>query len=135
NGIRFAPTTTAGRMVEVTALFLLVRVGTKVPGNVRLRVPDTLGRVMPTTSSADDAARVDGRDARWAAHRSSRRAELVRAARRAVHRRGPHLSLVDLAAEIGTAKSILYRYFTDKSDLQGAVGTAVPDDIRRASWR
>src|SRR5690625_1818495 len=119
-------------MVEVTALFLLVRVGTKVPGNVRLRVPDTLGRVMPTTSSADDAARVDGRDARWAAHRSSRRAELVRAARRAVHHRGPDLSMDDLAAEIGTSKSIIYRYFTDKSGLQGAVGAAVIEDLRAA---
>lgn len=87
---------------------------------------------MPTTSSADDAARVDGRDARWAAHRSSRRAELVRAARRAVHHRGPDLSMDDLAAEIGTSKSILYRYFTDKSGLQGAVGAAVLDELRTA---
>ncbi|PYF98411.1 transcriptional regulator, TetR family [Georgenia satyanarayanai] len=76
--------------------------------------------------------RVDGRDARWAEHRSSRRAELVRAARRAVHHRGPDLSMDDLAAEIGTSKSIIYRYFTDKSGLQGAVGAAVIDDLRAA---
>lgn len=87
---------------------------------------------MPSTSSPDDDVRVDGRDARWAAHRSSRRAELVRAARRAVHHRGPDLSMDDLAAEIGTSKSILYRYFTDKSGLQGAVGAAVLDDLRTA---
>ncbi|MCM3660337.1 TetR/AcrR family transcriptional regulator [Georgenia satyanarayanai] len=84
---------------------------------------------MPSTPAED---RVDGRDARWAAHRSSRRAELVRAARRAVHHRGPDLSMDDLAAEIGTSKSIVYRYFSDKSGLQGAVGAAVIEDLRGA---
>lgn len=87
---------------------------------------------MPSTPTEGDDVRVDGRDARWAAHRSSRRAELVRAARRAVHHRGPDLSMDDLAAEIGTSKSLIYRYFTDKSGLQGAVGAAVIDDLRSA---
>ncbi|MBD8061836.1 TetR/AcrR family transcriptional regulator [Oceanitalea stevensii] len=86
---------------------------------------------MPSTPAEDDV-RVDGRDARWAEHRSSRRAELVRAARRAVHHRGPDLSMDDLAAEIGTSKSIIYRYFSDKSGLQGAVGAAVIEDLRGA---
>lgn len=76
------------------------------------------------------AERVDGRDARWAAHRSSRRAELVREARRAVHRLGPELSMDELAGQLGTSKSIVYRYFTDKSGLQAAVGAAVIDDLR-----
>jgi len=83
---------------------------------------------MPSTPAED---RVDGRDARWAEHRSSRRAELVRAARRAVHHRGPDLSMDDLAAEIGTSKSIIYRYFSDKSGLQGAVATRRP---AAATW-
>ena len=76
--------------------------------------------------------RVDGRDARWAEHRSSRRNELVRAARRAVHHRGHELSMDELAAEMGTSKSIIYRYFTDKSGLQAAVGAAVLEDLRGA---
>ena len=36
----------------------------------------------------------------------------------------------DLAAEIGTSKSILYRYFTDKTGLQSAVGEAVLANLR-----
>ena len=36
----------------------------------------------------------------------------------------------ELAAEMGTSKSIIYRYFTDKSGLQAAVGGAVLDDLR-----
>ncbi|MFC4556314.1 TetR family transcriptional regulator [Georgenia faecalis] len=74
----------------------------------------------------------DGRATRWDSHRVSRRAELVRAARRAVHRRGPDLSMDELAAEIGTSKSILYRYFTDKTGLQEAVGHAVLAWLRTA---
>lgn len=76
--------------------------------------------------------RVDGRDARWEAHRSSRRTALVKAARRAVHHRGPDLSMDEIATEMGTSKSIIYRYFTDKSGLQAAVGGAVIDDLRVA---
>jgi AcrR family transcriptional regulator len=74
----------------------------------------------------------DGRATRWAGHRTSRRTELVRAARRAVHRRGPDLSMEEIASEIGTSKSILYRYFTDKTGLQTAVGHAVLDRMRAA---
>ncbi|MEE6294599.1 TetR/AcrR family transcriptional regulator [Georgenia wangjunii] len=83
---------------------------------------------MSTTSDAS----ADGRATRWDSHRTSRRAELVRAARRAVHHRGPDLSMDELAAEIGTSKSILYRYFTDKAGLQAAVGEAVLDGLREA---
>src|SRR5690625_1819232 len=87
---------------------------------------------MPSTVDQPDEERVDGRDARWAAHRHSRRSELVKAARRAVHHHGPEISMDDLAAEMGTSKSIIYRYFTDKSGLQGAVGSAVLEDLRGA---
>ncbi|MEE6281871.1 TetR/AcrR family transcriptional regulator [Georgenia sp. MJ170] len=86
----------------------------------------------PEGATVDPDARVDGRHARWDAHRSSRRAELVRAARRAVHHLGPELSMDELAAEMGTSKSIIYRYFTDKSGLQAAVGGAVIDGLRSA---
>lgn len=77
-----------------------------------------------------DAA--DGRSTRWDAHREQRRAELCRAARRAVHRRGPELSMDEMAAAMGTSKSIVYRYFTDKSGLQAAVGQDVLDEIADA---
>jgi len=84
-------------------------------------------------SDAPDVDAVpDGRATRWADHRAARRAELVRAARRAVHHRGPDLSMDDIATEIGTSKSILYRYFVDKTGLQVAVGQAVLGRMRDA---
>lgn len=68
---------------------------------------------------------VDGRSTRWADHRTARRAELVRAARKAVHRLGPTVSMDEIAAEAGTSKSIVYRYFDDKAGLRLAVAEAV----------
>ncbi len=80
----------------------------------------------------DDAESGDGRSRRWAAHREQRRAELSRAARKAVNRCGPDLSMDELATAMGTSKSIVYRYFTDKSGLQAAVGQSVLDEIADA---
>jgi AcrR family transcriptional regulator len=88
--------------------------------------------VTPSGEIPDLDSAPDGRATRWADHRATRRAELVRAARRAVHHRGPDLSMDDLATEIGTSKSILYRYFTDKTGLQVAVGQAVLSRMRDA---
>lgn len=86
-----------------------------------------------TGSAVDDAqpSRPDGRTTRWEQHRAARRLDLVRAARRSVHERGPDVSMDELATDIGTSKSILYRYFTDKAGLQRAVGGHVLDRMLR----
>jgi AcrR family transcriptional regulator len=68
---------------------------------------------------------VDGRSARWHGHRAVRRADLANEARKAVHRLGAEASMDDLATALGTSKSILYRYFSDKTGLQHAVGDVV----------
>lgn len=80
----------------------------------------------------DDDAPADGRSTRWADHREARRAELVRIARRTVHHRGPEVSMDEIATAAGTSKSIVYRYFTDKTGLQVAVAEAVVRQIQEA---
>lgn len=74
----------------------------------------------------------DGRSTRWADHREARRAELVHVARRTVHHAGPDVSMEEIAAAAGTSKSIVYRYFTDKTGLQIAVAQAVVLQIQGA---
>jgi len=54
--------------------------------------------------------------------RARRRAEMVRAAMDAVRARGPGVSVAEIAAAAGITKPVLYRYFTDRADLQRAVG-------------
>ncbi len=78
-----------------------------------------------TDRTTRPTAAVDGRSTRWDDHRAARRAELVRAARKAVHRVGPAVSMDEIAAEAGTSKSIVYRYFEDKAGLRLAVAANV----------
>ncbi|PRW64806.1 TetR/AcrR family transcriptional regulator [Actinopolyspora mortivallis] len=64
----------------------------------------------------------DARRERWRGHRQARRAEFVEAAVRAIGTYGAEVGMDDIAAEAGVSKPVLYRHFSDKSDLYLAVG-------------
>jgi AcrR family transcriptional regulator len=65
--------------------------------------------------------KVDGRKRRWHKHKVERRNELVDGTLEAIRRRGRHVSMDEIAADIGVSKTVLYRYFVDKNDLTTAV--------------
>lgn len=50
---------------------------------------------------------------------------MIREIRRVVHEAGPDISMEEIASRLGTSKSILYRYFRDKTSLQLALGDFV----------
>lgn len=94
----------------------------------------------PASGASSDPAQdpaPDGRSTRWDSHRAARRIALVHAARKAVHRGGPEISMDEIAAYAKTSKSIVYRYFSDKPGLQLAMGEAVvgqmADALREAA--
>jgi len=64
----------------------------------------------------------DGRSTRWDQHRETRRAELVAAAVAAMDKHSREASIDEIARVAGVSKPVLYRYFSDKSDLHAAVG-------------
>jgi AcrR family transcriptional regulator len=75
------------------------------------------------------ATTVDGRRSRWDAHRSTRRQELIDAAIRAIGRYGPDVGMDQIAADALTSKPVIYRYFTDKTELHRAVTQRVVGTI------
>ncbi|MGY5766248.1 TetR/AcrR family transcriptional regulator [Brachybacterium sp. DNPG3] len=81
--------------------------------------------------NATTQAPVDGRSARWAQHREQRRAELLDVARHLIHEQGPDVTMEDIAAASGTSKSIVYRYFSDKAQLQRALGLRILSSMHR----
>jgi AcrR family transcriptional regulator len=81
--------------------------------------------------AAVDAAgqRIDGRSARWAAHRAARRTELIDAAIKAVSRHGASVGMDQIAAVANTSKPVIYRYFADKDDLYRAITQRVVGQV------
>jgi AcrR family transcriptional regulator len=82
-----------------------------------------------STSRRRPTPDTDGRRLRWQAHREERRKALIDAAVRAVRRHGAGAGMDQIAAEAGTSKPVVYRYFTDKADLYLAVGQRVAQGL------
>jgi AcrR family transcriptional regulator len=64
-------------------------------------------------------------------HRIQRRDQLLDAATEVVRRLGPETTMEAVAAEVGVAKPVLYRYFGDRSGLFDALAARVAGDLER----
>jgi AcrR family transcriptional regulator len=67
-----------------------------------------------------------------ARRRERRREELLDAADRIVQRRGPDVSMDEIASEAGITKPILYRHFGDKDGLYEALAERYVEELSRA---
>jgi AcrR family transcriptional regulator len=68
---------------------------------------------------------VDGRTARWERHREEQRGRIVEAAVALIEGGDPSPSLIDVGRRAGLARSVVYRHFADKAELDAAVHTHV----------
>jgi AcrR family transcriptional regulator len=73
----------------------------------------------------EPAAPLRGQAARWAGQRERRRAEFVDAALGVIAEQGPTVSVEDIAARVGVARTRLYRHFSDRADLERAISGRV----------
>ena len=88
------------------------------------------GRAADNLRAREDVARIrDRRDSRWDEHRRARRDQLVQATIAAVARHGAAVGMDEIAAEAGTSKTVVYRHFTDRSELYVAVCTRVAAEL------
>lgn len=108
------------------------------PSAPRPPVPATWVKTMTsaaaTAAAVVDEARsarvaIDGRKKRWDAHKRARREEFVDGALAAIRRNGPQIGMEDIAAELRVSKTVLYRHFTDKSDLIDAILTRIAETV------
>jgi AcrR family transcriptional regulator len=76
---------------------------------------------------------MDGRSARWNAHRATRRLELLDAGARALDTFGPDATASQIAEAAGVSKSVFYRYFADKQELQQAIAQRLLDLVAIAA--
>lgn len=74
-----------------------------------------MSQALDAATPEDD--RPDGRDRRWDDHRQERRARLLAAAITLIDRDGGEVGVAAIAAEAGIPRSVVYKLFRDREDL------------------
>ena len=78
-------------------------------------------KIAPSGEPRESEPARDRRDSRWDEHRAQRRRDLVDATLAAVAKHGARVGMDEIAAEAGTSKTVVYRYFADRTELYLAV--------------
>ncbi|MBE9375908.1 TetR/AcrR family transcriptional regulator [Saccharopolyspora sp. HNM0983] len=71
----------------------------------------------------------DGRTTRWDAHKAQRREDVLDAAVAAIEQDGPGVGVRRIAEEAGLPRSVVYRHFADRADLDERVRQRVVDAL------
>lgn len=75
--------------------------------------------------------RPDGRQRRWDQHKADRRRAVLAAAVLAIEDAGPgeEVHVQQIAERAGLSRTVLYRHFTDRADLDRAIQTEIVDQV------
>ncbi|MFB6629029.1 TetR/AcrR family transcriptional regulator [Streptomyces sp. NPDC056362] len=79
-----------------------------------------------------DDGRPDGRDTRWTGHRAERRDQVLTAALAVIGREGTAVSVAAIGAEAGMPRSVVYRIFRSREDLDEQIRARITDDLMAA---
>ncbi|MBP2184506.1 TetR/AcrR family transcriptional regulator [Amycolatopsis magusensis] len=79
--------------------------------------------------SANTPDGVDGRSTRWDAHKAQRRLAVLDAAVGAIEREGPGVGVKQIAEEVGVPRSVVYRHFKDRADLDEQIRTRIVESL------
>ncbi|MEU1225743.1 TetR/AcrR family transcriptional regulator [Streptomyces sp. NPDC005828] len=79
-----------------------------------------------------NGARPDGRDTRWTGHRAERRDQVLTAALTVIGREGTAVSVAAIGAEAGMPRSVVYRIFRSREDLDEQIRARITDDLMAA---
>ena len=72
---------------------------------------------------------IDGRSTRWNAHKAQRQADLLDAALAAIAEQGPEVGVKQIAERMGLPRSVVYRHFKDRADLDELIRQRVMDSL------
>ncbi|MGW8761621.1 TetR/AcrR family transcriptional regulator [Streptomyces sp. NPDC055815] len=73
--------------------------------------------------------RPDGRDTRWTGHRAERRDQVLTAALTVIGREGTAVSVAAIGAEAGMPRSVVYRIFRSREDLDEQIRARITDEL------
>ncbi|MFE0644338.1 TetR/AcrR family transcriptional regulator [Streptomyces sp. NPDC058877] len=84
---------------------------------------------MAEDKDAPEDRRPDGRDTRWTGHRAERRDQVLTAALSVIGREGTTVSVAAIGAEAGMPRSVVYRIFRSREDLDEQIRARITADL------
>lgn len=83
-------------------------------------------------TTVDPDATTDGRNTRWDDHRAARRDQILGAAITAIATEGGTIGVAAMADRAGVPRSVVYRLFEDRDDLDEQIRTRIVEDLMAA---
>lgn len=84
---------------------------------------------MPEGNPSQAPDVVDGRSTRWDDHRADRRELILAAAINGIDEIGPEIGVQDIAARAGIPRSVVYRIFKDRNDLDDQIRARIVENL------